>query len=497
VASELAHHFEAGSDWQRAIHYLQLVADVAGKRYAHRQATAILQHALSLASRLPDTERVQIEIEILLKLASIYLVSLDSRAVETYEVLSSRAAHYGLFDIELRALIEMAIPLARISTARSLDVIERALRLSAEHDDPLIRARARASCLARRAWIGGWNPGDGEDYRAALAEIRRGDDRAVLGQHLLEYGFIQSISSEYREAKHSLVESLGILAESGEENPYLSQAHWQRQNTLPRILLFLGEWGEALREIRAAVAMVQKNEDAIRAQTLRVFEASVHLHALDFVGVLAICEEALPWLDHPWSAAWRRFCLAMCGAAETALGNRSRGLQHLSTAIDEMKSQPVIHDWYCRIMLQSSLAELWLDKGDLAQARAAAARFLNLALATAEHTWQTLAWEMNARVAMADRDVDYAQKCIGNALSIAESFEVPLADWRAHATAAELYDRIGKPGPSHQHRRLSASGILRLANSLDPDEPLRKAFLSASAVRPLLASEPLVSEAMH
>ena len=57
IAAELAHHFEEGLDWPRAATYLQLSADTAGRRYAHREATAILRHALALTRKLPDPQR--------------------------------------------------------------------------------------------------------------------------------------------------------------------------------------------------------------------------------------------------------------------------------------------------------------------------------------------------------------------------------------------------------------------------------------------------------
>ena len=59
--------------------------------------------------------------------------------------------------------------------------------------------------------------------------------------------------------------------------------------------------------------------------------------------------------------------------------------------------------------LEFAPAELWLAKGDLAQARPQAESFLKIALATAEHTWRALVWEVNARVAMAELDLTRAR----------------------------------------------------------------------------------------
>jgi hypothetical protein len=70
---------------------------------------------------------------------------------------------------------------------------------------------------------------------------------------------------------------------------------------------------------------------------------------------------------------------------------------------------------------------------------AQAERFLSITLQSAEHTWQALAWDVNARVAIVELDLARAQDCIANGLSAMEGFEVPVAAWRVHATAFELY----------------------------------------------------------
>jgi predicted ATPase len=58
VAAELAHHFEAGADWARAITYLQMAADTAVRRYAYREAATALQRALALVSNLSEATSV-------------------------------------------------------------------------------------------------------------------------------------------------------------------------------------------------------------------------------------------------------------------------------------------------------------------------------------------------------------------------------------------------------------------------------------------------------
>jgi hypothetical protein len=120
------------------------------------------------------------------------------------------------------------------------------------------------------------------------------------------------------------------------------------------------------------------------------------------------------------------------------------------------------------------------------QARSQAERFLSITLKTSERTFQALAWEVNARVAMAEFDWSSAQDHIAKALSMIESYEVPLAAWRVHATAAQLNERAGRADLALRSREVSRATVLKLANSLPPDEPLRGIFLSATKLREIV-----------
>jgi hypothetical protein len=91
------------------------------------------------------------------------------------------------------------------------------------------------------------------------------------------------------------------------------------------------------------------------------------------------------------------------GSAQTALGKYERAWEDLSIVADEMDCQSVIHDWYCRILLDGPHRTL-LAKGDLLQARFHAEQFLANTQATAERTWQALAWEASAGVGIAELD---------------------------------------------------------------------------------------------
>jgi tetratricopeptide (TPR) repeat protein len=326
---------------------------------------------------------------------------------------------------------------------------------------------------------------------------RSGNVHWLHSKRLADCGFMRWMSSDYAEARRNLIESRVIQFDTLKEDPYLSSPDIFGQHiVLPINLLFLGEWGEALREFKDVIGKLDKNALYNWAQVVHLNRAWLHLQAMDFAGVLAICDSVLPLVRDPalrpapddptpLPSAFRHR-LILTGSAETGLGNYESALEHLLAARAFVDRLAIIFNWFWRMRLESALTELWLAKGDLAQARTQAESFLKTALATAEHTWQALAWEVNARVAMAELDLTRAQDCIAKGLSAMEGFEVPLAAWRVHATAAEIYRRMKSRELAESQLVLSRETIMKLANSLPAEEPLRHIFLSAPKIRKIL-----------
>ena len=486
VGSELVYHFEESADWPRTIKYLRLAADAAERRCGHKEVIELLERALSLASRLPAEQRPLTEIEILEKLARILYLTVDPRAPNLYEELASRAAQCGAIDLEVRSVVEMARLWSWSDSRRALELLDRAEQINARQADPLARMNARIMCMSWRRLNGDRHPTDASEAHNAMLELRKAG--RVTGPLLIWYSRLRSLCSEYRESQRCALEGLGLLTQGSPVNPCADVEEISAANLLFLNYLFLGEWGEALRVLEATVAELTKNANDLYAHLFRFRCAEFSVFAMDFGGALAICESAASALGEAIIAPSQRFQLTLVGTAQVALGLHDQALEHLSLARHEMDRQSVIGDEYCRFLLESALTELWLAKGDLKQASAQSQQLLEFALGTEERTWQALAWDANTRVAMAQGDLARAVECIASALSTTEAFEVPLADWRVHATAAALDDRAGNVDSAKRHRKLSRTTILKIADSLAPEEPLRKTFLSAAPVAAILGS---------
>jgi DNA-binding winged helix-turn-helix (wHTH) protein len=484
VVAELAYHFEEGEDWLRAVKYLRLAADIAGRRFEPMQAAAIMEHALELMRRLPEADRASTELEILERLGAIYVVRFDPRSVSAYEAMIERARHYGRIDIEIRGEFAMGLQLHRVSAERYVASLERALKCSAQQKSPERERTQRAYRLYRL--FANWNAVDAEDLVTEYAEVRRSGEPIDL-RLLMFYSLLHYYSARYHEAIRLAKEAFDRTMRESGQNPYFSDIFMMYQQMISPMHTFAGEWGIGLREAVTHAETATKNGNLVQANGgARADLAWLHVQALDFDCAYEICESLLPFLNSPLLLGRKRFCRVIAALADLGRARYDCSLEELQAVRDEMLKNPMMQDRHSRMFLGWGLTNVWLAKGDLEQARGAGEAFLKIVLN--DRTWEALALEANARVRIAERNLDAAQDYIDAALKLVEEFELPLAHWRVHGTAADLQMRLGNRDLAHVYRERSRGTILKLADSLPPGERLRTVFLSAPITRELVGS---------
>ena len=134
--------------------------------------------------------------------------------------------------------------------------------------------------------------------------------------------------------------------------------------------------------------------------------------------------------------------------------------------------------------LESSNA--WLLSGNIVNARTVADGLLNSALSTSDPYLQALAWDLQARVAMAESDLRGARESIQRALAIVNSSEILAAAWQIFATASQVCKYAKELETAEAYSDRAEACVLKIANSFAADEPLRATFLSADPVRRIL-----------
>jgi len=434
---------------------------------------ADLEHALELLAKLPDGESAAGQMEIMQKLGAIYFALEDfSRSISILETVAERATRTQDSLSEILSLFQLGVIWGRISAPDVARISSRLLELCDREKDPILRRRARMGGLLLRLSIGDWKEQGARQFRDELAAVRSHLDSHALAAHVAEYALFQFSLSDYQDSLHSLEEALPLLVQAGDIR------HRFGLTTLIMVLAFSGNWGKAMLIARDAVATAQKNENHSREAVLRVYQALVHLVANDWTGALELCEAAFPALSDPYQIMFLREGLVLAGTALVGLGRYDLAARYLSQARDGMDAQPVSMDWYWRMPLQAALTELSLQRGELEQARVEARRFVEISLGTQERTWQALAWEAGARVALAGSDLQHGRECIQKAIAAMQGFDLPLAAWHAHATAMQLF-----PEAVEEHHRLAADVVLRLAESLQEFPQSRDRFLSSAWVR--------------
>ena len=138
--------------------------------------------------------------------------------------------------------------------------------------------------------------------------------------------------------------------------------------------------------------------------------------------------------------------------------------------------------WIWRMTAQLESGDACLRSGDISKARSVAEDFLHSARSTADPHLQALGWDLRTRVAMAEKDFVGARDHIQRALAIVEQSEIPIAAWQTYASAWQLYRFAKEHEAAEAYRERAESCVLKIADSFEPDEPLRSSFLSAAPV---------------
>jgi hypothetical protein len=344
--------------------------------------------------------------------------------------------------------------------------------------------------MVRRILVRGWDAEDAEACRAALSDIRRLGTREESAWDTIDTAWVDLASTGYRKAYRDTVDSLAVLKEAGGDRSHLNYTLARRLSELIGgwSLIMMGEWGAARRELDAAIALAERNADRHVGGRLLLLRCFVQLLAFDFTGAQADCASLSPGPDRPFQNIPQHCRLTLDGAAAAGLGDQGSALERLLTAGEEIDRHPQLWDWYWRLFQRWTLADLWLARGELAHARKEGELMVAGASATAERTWQGLACEVSARIALAGGDARKAREMIERGLAAIDTVEAPVAAWRVHATAAEVWQALGESETAHSHRDSSRKIVLKLAASLESYEASRRTFLNSPAVARVLDS---------
>ena len=479
LASELALHFKEGRDYERAARCLMLVAENTQRRFSYRDSIQVLRQALELVSRQGPSIRIELEIQIYQRIADAqFTLGEMSESVETYETAANLAAQAGLGIEQVTILTQMALPVwftdqGRHDQVRGAQVLEQALRVSRSLSDPLLLARTELVVACLRLLYDSWRREDVEACTRAEETIRSlaGPASPMPVHHI----YVRVLRAEYEDA----LKAADILI----NNATSPTAYTMAFGGKGFVLMSSGRFGDNLRHIRRERELARKNDSDGWIWVLG--EAWLRLLCFDFEGVRRLSEITMS-SDVESHAIWTRTAARIAtGYSEIFDGNPEKAWESFAEVRDYEITPKFFLHWHWRMQAERGATEARLSAGDIPNARREADGCLESALSVEDANLRAFAWEINSRVARAESNGRKAREYIDQALAVLDKFEIPVSGWQVHRTAWDLCRDERDREKAERHRLHAIKLIMKIADSFEPDEPLRACFLGIPPVRRL------------
>jgi tetratricopeptide (TPR) repeat protein len=372
-----------------------------------------------------------------------------------------------------------------VDADQGLAASQRALKACVETNDPLLIARTQLLGACLRLEYDRWSAEDAATCANARDTIARLGDRGQASEEgICKYYEVWdtnrlTLQGEYQAALQTAELGLASINESAHLVAYVFALHGKCI-----ALMRLGQLGQALEIIRAARSQAEKNGN--KAWLFMLREAWLRVLFFDFEGARQLCEEIVA-AQAPYMAGQPKTMSVIAdGYAALYEKNYEVALRCFREARLKPPSKFFLH-WFFSMHAELGSANALLGQGDIVSAHEAADRFLKSALSTADPGIQALAWELRARVAIAQEDWSAAQDYIENAETLVAKFEIPNSAWRVHSSVCRISFHRGLIDEARKHREKAKEYVYSLANSFPEHEPLRKTFLSAEPVRCILS----------
>src|SRR6266478_2637598 len=485
LATELALHFEGGRDYEQAVRCLILASENAAGRFAYRDCVEILLHAQELVAKLTPALQAEIEARILEFMGDAHFaLGALVESAQAYAAAAARAQQAGLKAAQMHALTSAMYPLGFIGPEEGVAALEEAVKISRSVNDPPRLALTQMLATGFRLVFDSWSQTHAELCTSAYETLLGLYPAELDPYQRVVYAHILMLKGKYAEALDLCERGVSEASASGVGQVVNFLAHFGALSAEIIIFLRTGQLGKVLQITKAGRASPDENLSLYWLLTLR--EAWLRTLAFDFEGARQICQATCNVRGEFPDGQY--YAIDQLAAGNMALheGKYSEALEHFRHVQDLDVHTKFFMHWAWRMMAQLESSNAWLLSGNIVNARTTADGFLKSALATSDPYLQALAWDLKARVAMAQSDLPDARESIQQALAIFDKFEILVAAWQGYATAWQFYQHVKEHKTAETNRERAETCILKIANSFAPDEPLRTTFLTAAPVRRIL-----------
>ncbi len=476
VAAELAGHFLHAREAGPAIDWLSRTADVDAARFAHREASARLEQAMTLLPRLEPARRRELEPALLERLNQQRLAAgrLD-QVIDGCQRLAELAREQQNPALEARALLALGNALFWVDRQGCLAAADQAMARVKDLPDPLQQAQVRGWQAHWQCLIRGYSPDHEAAYRQAVTVARQAGDRIMECQHLPLLAWLLSLQSRYTEAVEAAAEGQRLARELGDGRQYLSCQFFRAW-----ALFYAGRWGEMQTAMTEGLTLADKNGHLPWSIHFRLQQAWLRLHCFDFTGALQLCQPVAERLAHATPGSEGFLCLILMARIHLGLGSVDASRDCLERIDAWLRDKPQAMDWVLGLPWRAALAEQQAAAGDWAACRETARTLSSVADGPGERSYQVLARAWEAEAALALGDSGGAEAALAAGGTILTQGAAPMAAWRLHGAAMGVCQAAQDPSGADQARRMAMAVLNSLADSLEPGDPLRASLLEAA-----------------
>ena len=472
IAPLLAQHFEKGRDFPKAMRYLGEAAASAARRFGNLEAESYLTSALNLAVRLPAEVQSQTRIA-LLRHRSWARRSLGDLAgsLEDLNAMIALAADAGQVRGEINGLMAVSRFCLHADRRKCLAANAQALEKSAALDDDVFRALVQGTSASLNLYLKGWRDEDARLCRRSLELTAGATDHGTLLRRYGIEGILTCWTSEYEACRIAGKNGKDLTRRMGDVFMFVLF------NVLEATaLLHLGDWRELRRETTLALAMAERNANRPAIVLCQLTLAWLEVEALDFAGARQRCEDIQEAVfEGNLFAFW--FHRAVLAKACLGLGDHAGALQRIREVLAKLEDEDTDLDFTIYTPFYHCYSEYFLATGALSEAREQAEKLYRYSAAAPDRNHLALAYNLMARIALANGDVADAGKHIADAIATLGQERLPLAARRVYQTAAAYYAVTGDDGRAAEYRSRHEQVVQSLAANFSGDDPLRLALL--------------------
>lgn len=274
-------------------------------------------------------------------------------AVDVGRRATAEGAASGDELLEARALATLAgilIHSVRGRDREAVGLLDRALRLALEHDEPLLAAEVERE-LGYVAFLGAEYGAAESTLHRAIERSRAAGDEAGLARAMTIVGACQSDRAAFGEAEATLTEAVSRLAEARDQ--------WEAfaRSFLARVRLRAGRADDARADGALAVARSREFGWLSLVPWPMVVEAEAALRNGDRASAALAFDEAYALACEIGDPCWRSVALRGRALVARDEGDRNGAIRLLREAVDAAVSLPDVYAW-CHALALVDLVEL-------------------------------------------------------------------------------------------------------------------------------------------